>query len=72
MVEIEKNVPMPKETNTGVPKYPFARMELGDSIFTEKTGSRLVRSAAYSFGKYHGWRFASRKEGEGLRIWRIA
>jgi hypothetical protein len=70
MIKIEKNVPMPTARFTKK-IYPFSEMEVGDS-FLAKNGT--VARAANGFSKYHknGWRFATRKEGEGVRIWRIA
>lgn len=73
MQEIEKNITMPT-TETGRPKkYPFADMEVGDSILfkDEKTGGRAY-SAAQMCSKRSGTKkFSGRMTESGLRIWRI-
>lgn len=62
MITIEKDVPLPA-------KYPFAAMEVGDS-FT--TNNHTAVAAASSYGRRNGMKFASRKNGSGYRIWRVA
>ena len=58
-------------------KYPFARMEVGDSFFVEwpKTGKEkflaTARSLISRFGRTYGMRFATRALDEGVRVWRI-
>ena len=68
MITIEKDVPMPVGSD-GL-KYPFARMEVGDS-FANKT--RCYASAhAYSKKFQPTAKFTEKAEGDGFRIWRIA
>ncbi len=68
---IEKNVPLtPTPTRT---KYPFSEMEVGDSfhISTKRQFYAAVASSA-NYAKSHSWcKFASRREGDGGRIWRV-
>lgn len=72
MYEIEKGIPLPG-LNT---KYPFEKMEVGDSFFIENPikdnrGNPLSLSGQAN-QRYGGKkRFAQRKEGSGIRIWRI-
>lgn len=68
--KIEKGVPMPKLRN----KYPFRQMEVGDSVYIPNSHAAASKSsyAAYDFQKRTGRKFISRKEGDGIRIWRIA
>lgn len=71
MFKIEKNVPMPNGLRTRGSRYPFPQMEVGDSFFAQ--GSRgTIASAAHTYGKKHGFRFSSRTEGDGVRVWRVA
>ena len=72
-MKIEKDVPIPKAETRGRPsKYPFSKMGTGDSIFID---GGYVGCSAYACAMQHarlyGKRFSGRKEGNGLRIWRV-
>jgi hypothetical protein len=70
MFKIEKKVPIPARTTTQ--KYPFRDMEVGDS-FVATDGGKSVLVAASAFTRRNPeYRFTTRKEGDGIRIWRIA
>jgi hypothetical protein len=73
---IDKDVPLAARRNT---IYPFASMQVGDSIFVPGTGSpkqiNSVCAAAFQFRNTPGkadWRFTARTLEGGVRIWRIA
>lgn len=74
MFEIEKNLPLP-ERQRGTPgrnaKYPFAKLEVGDSFFIPGI---KVQSASRN-ANYHsmrlGRKFVCRTVDGGVRIWRI-
>lgn len=73
---IENNVPMPSASNGAgrPPKYPFKKMEVGDSVFfdNEPMGSQSNPSMlSKQHGAKYGKRFTSRKEAGGVRIWRL-
>jgi len=74
-MKIEKNIPMERDQAGGAgrpPKYPFANMEIGDSIFVE--GAKIPCKeyiAAQQFASRHGWKFSGRRIDGGVRIWRI-
>lgn len=75
MYEIEKNVDLPKRRN----RYPFGRMEVGDSfLVTDQKGMNGVSSAASSYAKVEGGKFRTlmrtmERDGEsGVRVWRVA
>lgn len=79
MVEIEKGVPVPVEEKPfagfarSKSKYPFAEMEVGDSVFYEgESNGGKVHASMVKSGQRHGRVFTSRKVDGGLRIWRIA
>lgn len=59
----------------GKPVYPeFRSMGVGDSVFFEnqpKGGRSNPSIASHIYGKKNGKKFSSRKEGDGVRIWRI-
>ena len=64
---IEKNVPVPKRT-----KLPFPKMEIGDSVFFGAEESpKKMQAYAHTYGNQSGKKFITRKEADGMRIWRI-
>lgn len=76
--KIERGVPIPKVGRPG--RYPFGTMEVGDSfptgaedVITASNGTTASRAckAAHSWGRPRNKRFASRREGDGFRIWRV-
>lgn len=67
---IEKGVPVPpRKYRTRV--YPFSDMEVGDS-FKLDDRKKSVECAASYYGRRNGKKFACRKDGDGVRVWRIA
>ncbi len=79
---IEKGVPLPEDLRSQT-SYPFAKMEVGDSIFyplspsdnSQRMKNRLAQ-ASRGFGKKQDpeWKFVIRyrleDEVSGVRIWR--
>ena len=48
-------------------------MEVGDSFFIETGDPSVIRSNVTIFSKRNpGYKFSTRKEGTGIRVWRIA
>lgn len=79
MHTIESGIPIPSDTRTRGPErvYPFADMQVGQSIFVEgdkKSESvKNARSAASAYARrYESHSFTTRYMENGLRIWRIA
>ena len=71
-MKIETNVPMPKATRST--KYPFRDMNVGESVFfdNEPNGSQSNPAiSAHMLSKRNDFKFATRKENGGVRIWRI-
>lgn len=68
MIEIRKNVPMPRHGKT---KYPWHAMEVGDSFaFPAGTESKAAYAAAYSASR-DGKKFITRKQNDGTyACWR--
>lgn len=73
MFEIEKGVPIPEITHAS--KYPFEKMEVGDSFFVEgdEAKNRLYSSASV-YSKRHGGKtkFVVRGVDGGARCWRTS
>lgn len=69
-IRVEKGVALPLEKV--VRKYPHEDMEVGDSFFLVGIQMQVVLNANWRAGKRLGRRFTARKEGEGIRVWRVA
>lgn len=81
-MKIEKNVQMPSMYKSGKQvrlKWPLNEMEVGDSILipakTKKQKyetQRNVCTVVYNWKKWHGkdWRFTTKAEDKGVRVWR--
>ena len=67
-MQIDKNVPVPEA------KYPFAEMNVGDSLLANSD----ARSKSHPYGDRLGFKFKTKREGNlpdgqpAYRIWRIA
>jgi len=73
--EIENNVPMPDRRNGKPPKYPLSQLEVGQSFWvplTDATPESIRTAAANASRRYQGRKFATRTEGNGVRVWRLA
>lgn len=73
-MKIEKSVDMPSRRIRGGTKYPWPDMEIGDSVFfdNEPAGSQSNPSVSSKIWAMRNQvKFASRREGNGVRIWRI-
>lgn len=70
---VDKKVPIPKRFGGkgAAVKYPWHELEVGDSFLVEGTEQRSVSSSAASFGSRNKMKFATRKEGNKTRVWRI-
>lgn len=71
MYKIDSDIPVP-ESRT---KYPFADMEVDDSIlFKDEKKANSARVAALRFGKAKSpkWVFTVRRVHDGWRLWRTA
>ncbi len=68
-MKIEKNITMPLPGRGRPRKYPFLEMQLGDSFWSDGVS---IRACASQAGKDHNMKFTTRKDGEGIRVWRTA
>jgi len=67
--KIEKNI---EKKKTSCQKYPFDKMEVGDSFEFNKQERTEIATAAAQYAKRNGVKFSSKKQDEGkVRIWRI-
>jgi hypothetical protein len=72
MIEINHNIPLPLKGSKKWSKYPFEKMEIGDSFLfsSDKTKHLTARSSACLKAKKLSRKFAVRITDEGVRIWR--
>lgn len=75
MVDLDKHIPAPiidRQPHTGRPsKYPFSRMEIGDSFWMEGgAGSRAFDALRQWKRRNPGFDYRSQVEGSGIRMWR--
>ena len=76
--KIEKDIPIPPARRSSKRKYPFNKMQIGESILIEGDRKKLRKAscAAQVYGKRNSKKFISRlleKDGEffGVRLWRV-
>lgn len=70
---IEDGIEIPKIEGRGMQKkakYPFGKMLVGQSFLVVHQW-KSARSSADAYGRRNGIKFSTRREGDGLRIWRI-
>ncbi len=77
MYTIDKNIQIPPKAGHagtgGRPRlYPFPAMKRGDSFYVNGGKSTsTISAAACGHAVKHGGKFSVRKEGNGVRCWRI-
>lgn len=71
-IKIEKGVPIPEKSLMRKTKYPFRKMDIGDSIYIEcdKDGMKNAVMAAYQCAHRYGGRYVHQADEKGIRIWR--
>jgi hypothetical protein len=68
-MKIEPNIPIPAANVGGrKPKYPFAQMKVGDSVFST---DRKLGLAAHHRKVKHADEYTTRRVAGGYRTWRI-
>lgn len=75
-MQFESDVPIPPNAGqrTGRPnRYAFPEMRVGDSFIVPAVDGGSLRSAASQHKDRHpDWNYATRLEGDVVRLWRIA
>lgn len=67
-LKIDKNIPLPSKRGTGF-TLTLQKMKKGDSTFIRgKLASNICNAARRAFG---AGAYATRKEGDGVRLWRV-
>ena len=68
-IAIENNIPLPQERKRNT--YPYRSMDIGDSFFIDNIAMNIVCNNNYQTAKRTGMKFTARREGNGVRVWRI-
>jgi hypothetical protein len=66
-MKIEKNIPAPRKPMKWMPLAK--QMNVGDSVLIPTTSDRSALTMAL---KSQGYKVATRKEGDQIRVWRIS
>lgn len=69
--KIERGIPVPSARGALI-KYPWAEMEVGDSLFFPAGNHPSVSAISGQWATRHGRKFTTRKVDGGVRVWRIA
>jgi len=71
-IAIARDIPPPdRKDPVSKPRYPWRDLKPGDSFL--HPGSRWAASSLMSYVREEtGWVLCSRKEGDQIRIWRVA
>ncbi len=64
--KIEKNIPIKGTKRPS--KYPFDKMQVGDSFLVDNEKAGSIRSLIYRVG---GKKFRTRSVKGGIRVWRV-
>lgn len=71
-MQIDKNIPIPgRANNKGKRKYPFAEMQIGDSILIVHIPMTSVTPQVTRAERETGFKFTARKVSGGVRVWRV-
>lgn len=70
--KIDKDVSYPEYGDHPLRKYPFHKMEVGDSFEVSSDLWRKIKNASWQYGNDHSKKFSVRKTATGYRCWRIA
>jgi len=73
-IKIDKGIKIPTTYGNGtqgVPKYPFKKMEIGDSIFLPKMSSIYAQAIVQYYRRRYKYSFKTSREKDGVRVWRV-
>ena len=68
-IAIEKSIPLPEQRKRR--SYPYQEMDVGDSFFVDQIKPQIMFNRNLEVSKKTGMKFTARREGNGVRVWRI-
>jgi hypothetical protein len=63
-------IPAARQPSSRRPKYPWTKLEVGQSFFVEGAPLRSMTSTASHAGRRYGKKFVVRLADGGVRVWR--
>lgn len=69
---IEKGVPIPPKGGGRPIVYPFAEMDVGDSVLITNKTQAHASATSNKVGGRLGRKFTTRKVEGGIRVWRVS
>lgn len=70
---LESDIPVPRRHNGG--RWRFDEFEVGNTRLYETDDAQAkknIQDAACQYGKTRGWKFATRSNNKGIRVWRVS
>lgn len=67
-IKIDKDIPIPKNSYWSKWSSVVDKMEVGDSI---KLANRGLVDKFTQYGRRRGFSYKTKKESEGIRVWRV-
>ena len=71
MYPIDDNIPLPAPLRGAPQKYPYTKLEVGQSYFVPNVAQKKAGSGYVQFAKRTGRKFVSRIVDGGVRVWRV-
>ena len=71
-VKIDKGIPVPPRGSNRASKYPYDKLEIGDSFFVKGKNATKFSASAYTQARKLGIKLTVRNEKDGVRVWRTA
>jgi hypothetical protein len=68
-IQIDNKIPPPPDKKRNF--YPYKNMQVGESFFVPEVQTRLMCNNNNRVSKATGMKFVARREGNGVRVWRI-
>lgn len=69
-IEDKHAIPAARQHNGRREKYPWSKLEVGQSFFVEGVALRSMSSTASHAGRRNGKKFIARVVDGGVRVWR--
>lgn len=67
-MKIDRDIPLPASRQEH--KYPFTRLEVGESFLAEGRSVSAITALARYYTKKLGFKYTCRSLPEGIRVWR--
>lgn len=74
MIKIDHDIPIPPRFSgpRRPPTYPFSDLAVGDSFAIPADGGKLASAAVKWKARHVGWDYRTMRDGDLVRLWRVA